>query len=247
MPGDAAAKPEEDRRVVCRSCKASTWHEVLRSFKVHNHEEEGESPGHIAYMVLRCRGCNSDISFGMETYDAYEQYQHQQNSPPWEEYSPPIVLYPNRMEGRPPIAYSEHLPQQVRSIYTEAHAALCSNLPVLAGVGLRGIVETVCKDQKAKGRNLEKKIHSLKKLGLIPASGATVLHSLRFMGNKAAHEATAHTVEELQRAFEVVEYLLSGVYIIPKRAESLPKPKGKGPPETPPPPEADINLDDIPF
>ena len=43
------------------------------------------------------------------------------------------------------------------------------------------------------------------------------------MGNDAAHEVKAHKIEELTIALGVVEYLLQGVYVIPKRAAQLPK------------------------
>ncbi len=42
------------------------------------------------------------------------------------------------------------------------------------------------------------------------------------MGNAAAHEMKAHTLKELNAGFDVVEYLLKGVYILPKQAENLP-------------------------
>jgi hypothetical protein len=42
------------------------------------------------------------------------------------------------------------------------------------------------------------------------------------LGNAAAHEMKAHNTKELNAAFDVVEYLLRGVYILPKQAENLP-------------------------
>lgn len=45
------------------------------------------------------------------------------------------------------------------------------------------------------------------------------------MGNEAAHEIKEHTAEELNAAIDVVEYLLKGVYVIPKLAEKITKEK----------------------
>jgi hypothetical protein len=117
------------------------------------------------------------------------------------------------------------VPFGICSVYRETRAALCSNQPILAGIGIRAIVEAVCNDRGASGRNLEKRIDSLVTMKIVTEDGAKILHSLRFMGNDAAHEVKAHKIEELNIAFGVVEYLLHGVYVMPKQAAKLPQKK----------------------
>ena len=77
--------------------------------------------------------------------------------------------------------------------------------------------------KEVKGENLEKKIDGLHSMGLITGDGAKILHSLRFMGNEAAHKMKVHTNAQMSAAFDVIEYLLMGVYILPERADILPK------------------------
>ncbi|MDY3558591.1 DUF4145 domain-containing protein, partial [Gemmata sp. JC673] len=60
-------------------------------------------------------------------------------------------------------------------------------------------------------------------MNVVSGDGAKILHSLRFMGNNAAHEVKGHTAEELTIALGVVEYLLHGVYVMPKKAAKLPQ------------------------
>jgi hypothetical protein len=43
------------------------------------------------------------------------------------------------------------------------------------------------------------------------------------MGNDAAHEVKAHSEADLMTALDVVEYLLKGVYVLPRLAAKLPK------------------------
>ena len=88
---------------------------------------------------------------------------------------------------------------------------------------VRAIVETICKHQGLTQGNLETKIDGLATTGVITTAGAEILHSLRFMGNVAAHEVKAHKTEELGTAMDVVEHLLLGVYVLPGRAKKLPK------------------------
>ena len=90
--------------------------------------------------------------------------------------------------------------------------------PVLTGIGLRALVETICKDKKASGGNLVEKIGSLVSLGVLTADGATILHRIRTLGNDVAHEVKPHTAEQLGIALGVCEHLLQGVYLLPRHA-----------------------------
>ena len=114
------------------------------------------------------------------------------------------------------------LPHNVYRIYQEAHGALCAELGILAGLGLRALVEAVCVDRQVTNGNLQSKIDQLATAGHITQAGARILHSLRFMGNAAAHEVKAHTPQQLNAAFDVVEHLLQGVYVLPSQAANLP-------------------------
>ncbi len=132
-------------------------------------------------------------------------------------------VYPGRVAGRHKLRGSRYLPSQIISVYNEAHSALCNKLSVLAGVGIRALIEVVCKDKSAIGSNLEKQIDNLVTMGVLTKDGAEILHSLRIMGNQAAHEVKPHSEKDLNTAFDVVEHLLEGVYLLPLKAKKLPK------------------------
>ncbi|AYL84168.1 DUF4145 domain-containing protein [Pseudomonas syringae pv. actinidiae str. Shaanxi_M228] len=61
--------------------------------------------------------------------------------------------------------------------------------PILAGLAVRILIEMICKNQSAGGKNLFAKIDDLKSKGVLTTSGAEILHKLRSMGNDSAHEA----------------------------------------------------------
>lgn len=110
-----------------------------------------------------------------------------------------------------------------RPIYTEAAKALYSNQPILAGVGIRAILETICKDKSAPGAKLYEKIDGLKNQGVLSPNGAVVLHKLRVLGNTSAHEVKPQSNDHLSLAFDVLDNLLMNVYILePKVAEIFP-------------------------
>lgn len=120
------------------------------------------------------------------------------------------------IEGRKGI--DEHLyelPLQIRKIYVETHQAFNANLPVLAGIGLRALVEAVCKEKNAEGKALSNKIDYLADNKILTTSGQELLHKIRTLGNKSAHEVQPHSLKQLALAMDVVESLLKDVYIYP--------------------------------
>lgn len=98
---------------------------------------------------------------------------------------------------------------------------MANELPVLAGVGIRALVESVCNEKKASGSNLAQRIDSLVPLGILTRDAAKTLHSLRILGNRAAHEVKPHSIAKLRIALDIAENLLTNVYVIPHQAKSV--------------------------
>ncbi len=119
------------------------------------------------------------------------------------------------------------VPTVVRSIYRETLDAVQHGLPTLAGVGIRAILEATCQDLKAKKRNLADKIDELAGKSLLTPAGAEILHSIRLLGNGAAHEIKAPNAKQITAALKVIDHLLLGVYVLRHEASVLPKPKPK--------------------
>ena len=71
-----------------------------------------------------------------------------------------------------------------------------------------------------KGRNLQERIDALVHAGLLGADEAKILHKIRFLGNKAAHEMSAPSEVELSAAMDIAE-LLATVYVLPKTSRQL--------------------------
>ena len=213
--------PDDEFIVVgCNHCENETRHKVLAVADGHWSDTSGMVDWWAQYQVIQCQGCLT-ISF-CESSQFSEDWDHDPDT--GESFYPTKrVLYPVRTVGKPPIDESHYLPPQVLLIYEETYDSIQADRNIMAGFVIRAIVEAVCNDKNAVGGNLQKQIDSLAKQGHITDEGAKILHSLRFMGNAAVHEMKAHTSLELAAAMEVVEYLLRGVYIIPKKAEALPK------------------------
>lgn len=206
--------------VPCGNCGKTLCHKVLTELRTEDSTPDGEITFWETFLTIQCGGCKV-VSFCKELTST-EDYRWNPVSEQ-QELAVDWCVYPPRVAGREELQHVYTLPYNLQRIYKETRAVLITGQPVLAGIGIRSIVETVCKDQKADGKDLKTKIDELAKRAIITADAAKILHSLRFMGNEAAHEVKVHAADELATAFDVVEHLLQGLYVIPALAESLPK------------------------
>ena len=190
----------------CRQCHHPTNHEVLYVDHQSGHSDEHDVWWEEENSLVRCLGCDNVALYRCST-----------NS----ESLPDEIkkIFPDPEQGREPIDDYIFLPRQLRKIYLETLQALDGKQAILAGIGIRAIIEMVCKERKASGANLEKKIDDLQSQGVLTLEGVKLLHKLRVIGNRAAHEAKPHSSRELSVAIDVVNHLLLGVYILPMNAD----------------------------
>ena len=206
--------------VACGTCGKVTCHVSLTAVDTSDESPDGDIRVWDDYLTIQCGGCRT-VSFCVESRCSEDvDYDPRTGE---QQLSVSHRVYPNRIAGRSELEHSHLLPHVTYRIYEETRAAISNDQPVLAGIGIRAIVETICKERAAKSGNLKAQIDDLADKGVITKDGATILHGLRFMGNSAAHEVKAHSRDDLIIALDVAEYLLKGVYILPKLAEKLPK------------------------
>lgn len=206
--------------VLCIECKRTTKHKVLVSSEcsyeyVELHDTFYADTNH---QIIQCQGCETVsfrvISMNSEDIDFnYDELGQTIGSP-----VETITLYPNRSDGRATIKDDFLLPQSIQRIYKETINALNNQQPVLGGIGIRALVETICKDKQAQGTDLFNKINDLVRIGVLTTDGAAILHKIRTLGNNAAHEVKPHKPEQLALAMDVCEHLLLGVYLLPHYA-----------------------------
>ena len=202
----------------CRECNRSTKHEIVveATLSGSSGSRDYEISWATEYQIVRCLGCET-LSFRRTSSNSEDGYI-QISEDEWIDNTHEDI-YPSPYEGRQPISDSHLLPDKIQRIYEESLAALNGRQEVLCGIGIRAIVETVCKNKAATGSDLYKQINSLVSQGVLTQDGASILHKLRTLGNNAAHEVKPHTPKELGLAFDVLDHLLLGVYILPEHAK----------------------------
>jgi hypothetical protein len=177
------------------------------------------------FQIVQCQGCDL-VSFreDFQSTDELVAALDGQQVPARHE-----RLYPPRVVGRATLAHARLLPTSVRQIYSETHAALCNQLPILATVGIRTLIEAVCLEKGAAGGSLAAKVDDLMRLGVLTPSARELLHRIREFGNISAHEVKPLGSEALSTSFAVVENLLQSVYIFPMVLTKATRPRRRLP------------------
>lgn len=199
----------------CATCKRPTNHVVICSAHEETffpHDNDGPYSGGTTYTVdhqlVECQGCNSVRyrSYG----DDGDGYPYIRQFPP-----PPPDIEVLRDAWR--------LPPEVRRIHSETIGALENGYSTLAGIGIRLLIECVCRHEGVEKKNLAEAIDALAEKGVVVNGSAKILHLLRVLGNEAAHQAKAHSTEQLNLALDIVQTVLKNVYLHPHQAATFEK------------------------
>ncbi|MFL4555400.1 DUF4145 domain-containing protein [Yersinia kristensenii] len=188
----------------CNKCGQRTNHDVVGMTSIKGDEDYDFLSEH---MLVRCRGCDI-VSFSHVFHEFEAAY-------PIDEYEwkiPKVITnYPTRTVSN---IDAWHIPSPVDDIYTETCKAFADGSLTLAGMGFRATIEAICNEQNISGKELSTRINNLATKGLISKKDSVRLHSIRFMGNDAAHEIRKPTKDMLNSALTIVEHLLTTLYIL---------------------------------
>lgn len=194
----------------CIRCKQDTNHDIEGTHREEHDPDEYHCM--IEHSVVKCRGCNT-VSFVRIFHDyegAYPEFNNEWVVPR------DVETYPKAKAGN---LNTTHMPEIVESIYQETCNAYRDGALTLAGIGFRATIEAICNDQGVTGKELSTRINNLASKGLISKKDSTRLHSIRFMGNDAAHEIIKPSEKSLQAALVIVEHLITTVYILDRESE----------------------------
>jgi Domain of unknown function (DUF4145) len=211
---------DKEFQLPCANCSGRTTHKVLASVDVRGDQNDGNFSfsWNTDNQIVQCQGCKT-ISFRLASSNSEENNNYIEDGEVIEVVNE--TLYPSRLEGRKGLSDDlYYLPTKVRQIYSETLQALMNQSPILAGIGLRALLETVCIEKDAVGKDLIKKIDNLVEQKILTPASASILHKIRTLGNDAAHKVKPHTEKQLGLAMDVVENLLRDVYILPKKMNS---------------------------
>ena len=200
-------------KIFCHSCGASTNHTVISEKQIGSDDEDDYHWSETHYFA-QCAGCDTF------TY-AIESCSEDDWNPITGELDARWKTYPHSATERQPIDDENELPLKVRLIYMEVIGSMNAQLPILSAIGLRALIEAICRDQEIDGRNLQALIDGLATKGVLSKAQADILHTHRFLGNTATHEITSAPPRELVAALEIAENICRTIYVLPKLAKQI--------------------------
>lgn len=200
-------------KIFCHQCGKHTNHTVIAKEQVGPGDHDGYVWGETHHFA-KCAGCDA-FTYAIESWSEEDWNPHTgQMDSTWK-------TYPRGATERKPISDAEELPSKVRQIYKEVIGSMNAQLPVLSGIGLRALIEAICREQGISGSNLEKLIDGLATKGVLSAAQAAILHAHRFLGNVAAHEIVSAQPRELVAALEIAENVLRTIYVLPSLSKQV--------------------------
>jgi hypothetical protein len=205
---------DKEIKAYCDRCGGGVRnHIAIKEYSFTREIEEISEYEFHAYQIIKCRGCDK-IRFcqlSMFSDDLDEQGNQLEK----------VTVYPETKPGSRSVNPRLRVIRRIGQIYLETMTAFNGGANILAGGGLRAIVEAICQDQGITGRTLQAKIDELAERGLLTKPQAELLHEERFIGNAALHELEPPAENELTLGLDIIEGLLSTIYILPTKAEQL--------------------------
>jgi hypothetical protein len=208
---------QEAKKMFCNTCNTLTNHLLRARYSTPRHDywDDDESVTHVyRYSLWSCAGCD----------EATLQWQVacEDNDEEWEQASE--GYFPRRLKDAIQPKVFTNLNREMSQLYKEVVTCFNEHCLLLCTIGLRALIEGVCKDKGLKDGNLEHKVKGLIKL-LPSLNMIEALHALRDFGNDAAHELEALTRDDARVAIEVMEHLLNHFYDMDYKASQVRNPK----------------------
>jgi len=170
--------------------------------------QEDDVQGSYVWKMLFCPVCHK--------ITLYQDYSDSEMIDPEEGfYDEESILYPeNRfdLKGVPPqIKSALESAIKVKNIDT----ALCA-------IALRRVLEQICNDKEAKGKNLDKMIKDLISRNILPNGFDEACSIIRLLGNSAAHGSeSVFYISEVEELISLLKAIIDYLYVIPKRISGL--------------------------
>ncbi|MBD3337810.1 MAG: DUF4145 domain-containing protein [Candidatus Lokiarchaeota archaeon] len=201
------------KRIYCNRCKSDTNHELKSEHHRDSYYDEANFQEIIGFRFFICAGCETGV---LEEYYTNTGYKDDNEKQLFD-----YEYHPIRSEFHVERKIFIKLPKKLNTIYREILNAFNSEANVLCAIGIRALLEGICADKKITGTNLSEKIDNLD--NILPQNIVDNLHSIRFIGNSAAHELSSPKRIDLRLAIDILQDILNYLYELDYKTSRLNK------------------------
>lgn len=206
----------------CNKCGGDRNHEILHSEK--SERDYGEYPmsGGDTYETLKCSGCD-DIKLRHTSW--------------FSEPGTDIVNYfPPAIFRRTPEWFNElwselHVDDKfVETLLKEIYVALQNNLPSLAAMGIRSLIEKVMVSKVGDQGSFVRNLAQFEKLGYVSKIQRERLEAILDAGHAAIHRTFVPSTKDVITLVDLTEHIVETVYLHEAKVDEL---KKRVPPRAP--------------
>jgi len=201
---------ENHLKAHCNICGGEKQHRLLATHKVSDSqdvEELGTISWDYTYEMMVCLGCEH------ATFRLHSVFS--ESPEPKTEYFPPAV------SRRQPVW--REVPISIASLMDEVYVALHAGSHRLAMMGARALIDVAILETVGDVGNFQQKLTKMESDGYISRRNREVLNAALEVGNAASHRGHKATSEAVNIVMDIVENLLSAVYVLGPAAAQLKK------------------------
>jgi hypothetical protein len=214
----------------CNTCSSQTNHFILHSAKREWREEVDD--GHYLnetalYDMVQCCGCD-EIKLKVRAFGPWPDCET--------DYYPPAIFRrrPDWMHQLQLDSFSGGVKESLASLLGEVYRALQNNMPRLAVMGVRAVLEVVMTDKVGDNQSFAKNLEKFTKEGYIGTRQADRIMAVLDAGGAAIHRGYEPTTADVISMVNLTENLVESIYFhddsiqevakrVPQRPRAQPK------------------------
>lgn len=209
MPDKKVAAPARTRASLCSECGRETTHRVrARSRRSGGNDEFSWTQ---TSEFLECAGCGC-TSIRKTYWDDNYSYPD----------PPEVKLFPSALSRHKP-EWLWQVEPRLRQLFEEVYAALGAGTLAVPVMGARAILDVVIQGKVGDRGGFAAGLDRLTTKGLISTHDRGILDAAVEAGNAAAHRGFLPTEDDALRVIEIVEHLVSSLYVLKPAAKGLKK------------------------
>ena len=200
----------------CNRCGGDRNHKVLHSTITSWEDDESGIGGKDEYETLTCLGCDSVMlrhsSWFSEDPDPYPSIG----------YFPPPIFRPE------PEWFSELFTgigkdRFVKKLLKEIYVALQNNLPSLAAMGVRSLIEKIMISKSGDHGSFARNLKSFEELGYVSRIERERLETILEAGSAAIHRDFSPETSDVITLVDITEHIVQSVYLHDPKIAALRK------------------------
>ncbi len=207
----------------CPGCGGQRACEVVAEHDERIDGGDGMTSAYVSVRTLRCRGCGTLSVVRDDSFSEDEDHVQDPRTGEW--VTVPVLTTTRWPEPsvRPRATWLATLADETaRGLVDEVHRALAANLPTLAAMGVRALLDRTFELAGADaGADFGAKLRQLREAGVLGERELETMRVVTDAGSAAGHRGWRPEPDQLDTILDAAEALLHRVAVQPERTERL--------------------------